>query len=78
MSHKIVLVRITRIDAISIHLPEKAVPGSKHEGCGSDPEEQEDYLDGDAEDRAYGAGAAGEGVAGEVVRYYCVQGYGEG
>ena len=73
----IMSIRKTSVHPITIHMSVKAIPRPKHERRCSDPEEENDDFDSDAEDGAHG-GAAGEGVAVEVVRYYCVERYCEG
>ena len=70
-------IRKTSVHPITIHMSVKAILRPKHERRCSDPEEEHDDFDSDAEDGAHG-GAAGEGVAVEVVRYYCVERYCEG
>ena len=75
----IMSIRKTSVHPIPIHMSVKAILRPKHERRCSDPEEEHDDFDSDAEDGAHG-GAAGEGVAVavEVVRYYCVERYCEG
>lgn len=70
-------IRKTSIHPITIHMSVKAILRPKHERRCSDPEEKHDHFDSNAEDGAHG-GAAGEGVAVEVARYYCVERYCEG
>ena len=73
----IMSIRKTSVHPITIHMSVKAILRPKHERRCSDPEEEHDDFDGDAEDGADG-GAAREGVAVEVVRYCCVECYCEG
>ena len=68
---------VRRTSITRIYTPSFAVFLSQHQCCCSDPEEEHDDFNGDAEDRAHG-GAAGEGVLVEVVQDYGVESYCEG
>ena len=66
LSRSILRTSITRIYTVESCTPKFAVLFSQHQCCCSDPKEEHDDFNGDAEDRAHGR-AAGEGVLVEVV-----------